>query len=418
MNRIFFLFLLFSTSAVAQVNLSLGLRAYYPFTGNANDISGNNNNPIFNNATPTTDISGYPNSAYHFNGTNTYMQIPNSATLNMGNSISVALWVKPMGFYTGTCHNNMLVAKGDADFLPGNYSLRYTPNPAGGCVASPPFAQSIFYGVNSTANTPFVQLNQWYSVIWTSDGTTSRIYVNCQLRNSGASGNLSFTNGADLFFGRLNNAGFPFWFNGDLDEIRIYDRVLNQDEVNFLGGCGPLPLTFTGIQANRMPGGNLISWKIAQETDCLNYQVQKSTDALNWQNTGNPIIARNVSGIQQYEYTDPTNNSPISYYRVKQTSINGSYLYSSVVFVKNKEEMNVSLHPKPADDFLFVSTGSLNLKLRSLEVYSVQGQRLIQINPGDVKQYSLDISNLSAAYYILKTQLSDGSFNNQLFIKK
>jgi len=37
--------------ATAQVNLSKGLMAYYPFTGNANDSSGNSNNPSFNNAT-------------------------------------------------------------------------------------------------------------------------------------------------------------------------------------------------------------------------------------------------------------------------------------------------------------------------------------------------------------------------------
>ena len=67
--------LLFNISN-AQVNLSAGLAAYYPFTGNANDVSGNNN-PSFNNATLTTDRFGNPNSAYHFNGTNNYMQIPN-----------------------------------------------------------------------------------------------------------------------------------------------------------------------------------------------------------------------------------------------------------------------------------------------------------------------------------------------------
>ncbi len=24
---------------------------------------------------------------------------------------------------------------------------------------------------------------------------------------------------------------FPFWLNADLDEVRIYDRALNQDEI-------------------------------------------------------------------------------------------------------------------------------------------------------------------------------------------
>src|SRR5437763_576316 len=84
-------------TAFSQVNLDSGLVAYYPFTGNANDASGNNNNPVFNNATLISDNSGNPNSAYHFNGIDNYIMIPNSASLNMNNQISIALRVKPLG---------------------------------------------------------------------------------------------------------------------------------------------------------------------------------------------------------------------------------------------------------------------------------------------------------------------------------
>jgi hypothetical protein len=224
-------------SLLAQVNLPSGLKAYYPFTGNANDVSGNNNNPVFNNATLTADRFGNPNSAYHFNGTNNYMQIPNSSSINMTNQMSIAFWVKPMGFYNGTCHNNMIIAKGDNDYLTGNYSVRFTPDPLNGCVTNPPFNQSVFYGLNALAPNPYVELNRWYSVIWTTDGVNGKIYVDCVLKASGSAGSLTFTNTFDLFLGRMNHPSFPYWLNGDLDEVRIYDRALNQDEVNTLGGC-------------------------------------------------------------------------------------------------------------------------------------------------------------------------------------
>jgi hypothetical protein len=148
----------FSLTLSAQVNLGQGLVAYYPFNGNANDQSGNNNNPVFNNATLTTDRLGNPASAYHFNGTDNYMKVLNSPSINLTNKMSISVWVKPTGFYTGTCHNNMLLMKGDADFLSGNYSLRFTPDPLSGCVSSPPFSQSIFYGADVLANSPFVEL--------------------------------------------------------------------------------------------------------------------------------------------------------------------------------------------------------------------------------------------------------------------
>ena len=108
-NTLLTLLFIISTSACfSQVNLDSGLVAYYPFNGNANDVSGKANNPIFNNATLTADYLGNPNSAYYFNGIDNYMQIPDSPTLNMANQMSITLWVKPMGYYTGPCYNNSL----------------------------------------------------------------------------------------------------------------------------------------------------------------------------------------------------------------------------------------------------------------------------------------------------------------------
>ena len=228
--------LLTSRSLFAQVNLNLGLRAYYPFSGNANDVSGNNNNPAFNNATLTADRFGNTNSAYHFNGTSSYMRIPNSASLNMGTQMSIAAWVKPTGFYTGPCANNMLMAKGDGDYLAGSYSLRFADE-INGCNTPTNTSNEHFYGPAPVASTPVVQLNQWYSVVCTNDGVTAKIYVNCVLKASGSIGSPSFTTTFDLYFGRMNDAQYPYWLNGDLDEVRIYNRALNQAEVNVLGGC-------------------------------------------------------------------------------------------------------------------------------------------------------------------------------------
>jgi gliding motility-associated-like protein len=235
MRKLFLPLLLIANLAFGQVDLNLGLRAYYPFSVNANDVSGNNNNPVFNNATLTADRFGNPNSAYHFNGTDNYMQIPNSASLNMPNKMSVALWVKATGYYTGPCYNNMLVTKSATTTLPSNFYVRFA-DVYNGCTA-PTTIDERFSGNNTVAPTPLVQLNEWYSVVWTSDGVLERIYVNCVLKVTALASGVPFSNGLDMFFGKQNSGAFPYWLNGDLDEIRIYDRALNQDEVSTLGGC-------------------------------------------------------------------------------------------------------------------------------------------------------------------------------------
>jgi len=206
--------------------------AYYPFNGNTNDASGNNNNPIFNNATLTPDYYGNANSAYHFNGVDNYIEIPNSASLNFGNTISICAWVKPTGFYTGPCYNNMLVSKQVADYVDGNYSLRFA-DAATGCTSDANTNDEVFYGADGgIGNQSAIQLDQWYNVVFTSDGVTTKLYVNCKLVSSQPLTESSYSNDYNLFLGHLNDPTYPYWLNGDLDEVRIYNRALTEDEVH------------------------------------------------------------------------------------------------------------------------------------------------------------------------------------------
>ena len=84
--------------------------------------------------------------------------------------------------------------------LPSNYFIRFA-DIYNGCT-SPSTTQERFAGNNVVAATPFVQLNQWYSVVWTSDGVTEKIYVNCELKGSMPAGGVPYTNISDLLMGK------------------------------------------------------------------------------------------------------------------------------------------------------------------------------------------------------------------------
>ena len=228
--------------------MNQGLMAYYPFTGNANDASGNNNNPTFNNATLAADRFGNANSAYQFNGIDNYMRIPNSPSINPTTQISICAWVKVAGFYQGVCHGNSILAKGIDSNPGGMYILRFDDNSyTNGQNCSNPVPDIIhqnFYGINTTTlgapYTPYIQTGQWYSVVYTYDNFTAKMYVNCELKASRSVPGLTFTNASDLFIGKLDMPVFPYWFNGVMDEVRIYNRPLNIDEVRTYGDCSLL----------------------------------------------------------------------------------------------------------------------------------------------------------------------------------
>ena len=72
-----------------------GLVAYYPFNGNADDLSGNGNNGIVHGAALTEDRFGNANSAYHFDGIDDYIMIPHSEDFKFGvYDFTISLWLQ------------------------------------------------------------------------------------------------------------------------------------------------------------------------------------------------------------------------------------------------------------------------------------------------------------------------------------
>ena len=72
---------------------TIGLVGYWPFSGNANDISTNGNNGVNNGATLTTDRFGNANSAYSFNGTSNFIELPDTPFDFGTGNFSMSVWI-------------------------------------------------------------------------------------------------------------------------------------------------------------------------------------------------------------------------------------------------------------------------------------------------------------------------------------
>ncbi|MBK6820640.1 MAG: gliding motility-associated C-terminal domain-containing protein [Bacteroidetes bacterium] len=258
MKRIFSLVLILFIikNTFSQVNLSQGLVAYYPFSGNTLDASGNNNNATNFGATLTADQWGNPNSAYLFNGISDYMSVANNATLQM-TSITLCARVKPNAFYPGLCYNNSIFDRGNGGFNSGSFSLVYTPtlnqNPQNYCYTPDTLFQNYRINVNNSATPslacitpinaiPYVTTNNWDCVIGVYDNATSTgsIYVNGVFRYSYSYANgIGGTNNNILYIGGTTNPTYPYYVNGVLDELRIYNRALNIQEIDSLCNFNP-----------------------------------------------------------------------------------------------------------------------------------------------------------------------------------
>lgn len=220
-------------------NLQDSLVAYYNFNGgNLNDSSGNNNHIIFSNASKTTDRFGRSNNAYKFDGATTFMRVGNSTSLNP-KKISLVAIVKFNGFYHGPCHSNQIFKKGFQDQNNGIYGLRagVIGLPCNNAVDTTKEQVVGYYGDNQLASIGavdtinFIKPNTWITIVFTYDGAQAKLYVDGKLKQT-VNGIVPFTpNAFDLLIGRAEHPQYPYWFNGIIDEIRIYKKGLCENEV-------------------------------------------------------------------------------------------------------------------------------------------------------------------------------------------
>jgi hypothetical protein len=217
---------LFSGAIRAQVNLSNGLVAYYPFNGNALDYSGYGNNGIpSGSAGVTTDQWGNANAAYVFNGTAGagMVTIANSPSLQFTTACSFSYWMK-LNSNVGTNGSGNIVAG-------GSHCVFAKDGDAGGglyCNTAITGGNQVFgYGNVSMTSLNYTispyTVGQWVHYVYVMDATEQRLYVNGTLVNTVAGApNFSVMNTKNLVLARYTSGWYPM--NGALDEFRVYNR--------------------------------------------------------------------------------------------------------------------------------------------------------------------------------------------------
>ena len=240
------------SNSYAQINLNNGLVGCYPFTGNANDLSGKNNHGTVNGAKLTTDRFGNANSAYDFDGQDDYIEI--SPEDLQGNTFSYSLWIYPRslpGHDQAFFFFSVGSASGDQDILIGNeYDNVLTGFSNGSYLGYD-------YNVRCTTNA-LPKLNQWYHIVLTKDINNYYFYIDGKLICA------SPTNGSSAYYGvaavkATIGARFHYAQATDaiIDDVHLFDRSISQAEVLELykGTTSPSAETITLTQDKAEPCG-------------------------------------------------------------------------------------------------------------------------------------------------------------------
>ena len=238
---IFTLVLVFPILLRAQTSINDGLKAYYKFDGNFADSSGNNNHGVNNSVSFASDRKGNASAAANFNGSSSYLSIPASTSLNsITTDFSVSSWVYITNWFAWGGFNFAPILCKSQVSSAAQYRFTILENAFDVISNTKKFYHTIPNSFNK---------GTWYHVAMSNSGDSCSLYINGMLVQVTLN-EATFPSDTNqlLEIGR-DYAGTLDYFNGYLDELRIYNRPLTSQNVTDL-------YNFRGTSVLKVAGNN------------------------------------------------------------------------------------------------------------------------------------------------------------------
>jgi hypothetical protein len=168
--------------------------------------------------------------ALNFDGVDDYVEIPSSDSLNITNAITIMGWFFWKG-RTGTIQNGIrkgFPISGPFAYI-DTYQLFWWADTTGFEYAFAVYDPDGYaYNINLGFDPEEEITNKWTHWAGVFDGSQLRLYINSVLRGSlDYTGTIAITD-SPLYIGK---EGAGFFFNGIIDEVRIYNRALTLAEI-------------------------------------------------------------------------------------------------------------------------------------------------------------------------------------------
>jgi hypothetical protein len=224
-----------------------GLLAMYDFEGDANDRSGNGNDgTLIGDADVSTGV-------LQVDGDGDCVDIGANPAFNFAGNFTLSAWVKLNSW--GGCWGNVIVGKRGEGGL--GWQLRRF-----GCDPRFSFTTRGMGNDDNPRSNLEPAMGEWYHLTAVRDGTIKLLYINGNL-DSTAGINSNPVNACDhnVYIGaRANgdNSGPESFFDGAIDDLRIYNYALSEGEARYLADADPryVPPEYGPLKAHYEFEGN------------------------------------------------------------------------------------------------------------------------------------------------------------------
>ncbi len=302
----------------AWADLDAGLMAYFPFNGNAVDETGYGHDGTVHGATLVIDRFGNPDSAYSFDGVDDYIDVaqPNDFGFN-NQSFSISVWVQVTN--AASPYEEIFILTDSDDNFPHFQLSR------GGEHPGQIFVSLYDSGYSQIAtNHSQLPVATWIHVISIVNCETDRLELYCDGTLHGAVDLVSFDFSSVPLAARIGAHVHPYGdgehLSGAIDDVRIYNRVLSNAEIQALyneSPVGPDTLTLTAPNGDEMLMVNTnypVTWLSQGQIDTV--LVEYSADGgLTW-----TVISPNAANTGTYDWLIPEIDSNECLVRISDSS--------------------------------------------------------------------------------------------------
>jgi hypothetical protein len=423
-KQLFILLFLSSTSlqTIAQPSYvpTNGLVGWWPFNGDANDESGNNNNGTVNGATLTTDRFGNSNSSYNFNVNNwtwgangDFIYIPYNPSFNF-TEFTVSAWVnRASDGATISPQGLSVIRRFEYGYSNPNgeswtLDIAHGTSAEGAIVYGAVIEQSTSPAPNSyCSTTQTIPVNQWSHLMMTYSQSTLKIYIDGIL--------VCTTNDPSIVINTIGNSGISIglslqanghWgpFDGKIDDIGIWNRALSETEIATLyNGCFNSLTSQPNNQSITLSASTSAQFSVTSSATSPIYQ---------WQ-TNLGLGFQNLSDAGQYSGTSTNvlsvNNITMANNNQQFRCIvaeSGCEDTTDVVVLTVIDDLGFSeysnlfqISPNPATSHVTISTQEA--RFDDFTILDAQG-RIIQEGKLTGKSTLLDLSRMASGNYLLR----------------
>jgi hypothetical protein len=179
----------------------------------------------------------------------------------------------------------------------------------------------------------------------------------------------------------------------------------------------PLPVTMASFSVAAVNNTVRLDWSTYSEAKCKGFGIERSADGRKWNeiNFVNTLAPGGDSKVTlDYMAYDNSPVGGVNFYRLKQTDVNGNFVYTEVRNAVIGKESTVNIFPNPTTDLLNITVADWN-NIAMVHIADANGKEVYQTKNAS---NGIKMGTMANGTYLLRIEYTNGDVKDFKIVKQ